>query len=406
MNFHELYEFLNEHNPVWNDSGELVAAIEISESSIELITNEYGVTIEKLRIQGGNRRYKGFHQPSSLTSDTYGKVVDCYIKTTNNSVGAIYKTIECLAKAAPVSPPDKFIIFNHKDDHNYYDSEEEELVLEGKVKHYIEIAQFWSSLQENAEDYSDKSLTFLYRKKLKLSANYNVDLLKQEYGSLSRFQRILDVLAEDSHKDAKPHILQNALVNVLYHVAEEDRFGYLLKHFEQFTTKFDDGYHAYVVGFSFDDLRKEYEERYREYMVKINDLISSSLTKALMIPGVLYLTATRTQAIQTSKGLSNGLEALVVNMGIGIAAITVFMIYWCILCNERKSLGSIKDEFESLMGRLEEKSPHAVPQIEKFKHHIEDRLSNGRTYIWILIRCNLAALLFACIWIGVRTIPN
>ncbi|EHK2860570.1 hypothetical protein J7X18_004030 [Vibrio parahaemolyticus] len=403
MNFHELRDLLVKLNPTWSESGELVASVELDESIHNLILEEYDIIIDKLKIQGG-RRSNMARDPSSITSAMYGKVVDCYFKTKGNSLGEIYETVEELAKDCPVSPPDKFILFKNKDENTYYDSEEESLALEGKVKHYIEISRLWSCLQENSEDHSDKSLTFLYRKKLKIRAKYDVSLLKQEYGSLNRFQRILDVLAEDSHKDAKPHILQNTLVHVLYHVAEEERFGYLLKHFEQFTTKFDDGYHAYVVGFSFDDLRKEYEERYREYMVKINDLISSSLTKALMIPGVLYLTATRTQAIQTSKGLSVGLEALIVNMGIGIAAITVFMIYWCILCNERKSLESIEDEFESLMGRLEEKSPHAVPQIEKFKRHIKDRLQNGKTYIWILIRCNLFALLFACIWIGIRTI--
>lgn len=404
LNFHELRDLLVELAPAWTESGDLIASVELNESTHRLLSEEYDITIDKLKIQGG-RRSNMARDPSSITPAMYGKVVECYFKTKGNALGVIYQTIEELAKDHPVSPPDRFILFKNSDEHSYYDCEDHNLVLEGKVKHYIEISLLWSRLQENAEDYSDTSLTFLYRKKLKLRAKYNVSLLRQEYGSLNRFQRILDVLAEDAHKDAKPHILQNTLVHVLYHVAEEERFDYLLKNFEQFTTKFDDGYHAYVVGFSFDDLRKEYEERYREYMVKINDLISSSLTKALMIPGVLYLTATRTQAIQTSKGLSAGLEALIVNMGIGIAAITVFMIYWCILCNERKSLASIEDEFESLMGRLEEKSPHAVPQIAKFKSHITERLRNGRTYIWILIRCNLVALLFACAWIGLRALP-
>ncbi|MBF4312897.1 hypothetical protein EAY03_24340, partial [Vibrio anguillarum] len=196
-----------------------------------------------------------------------------------------------------------------------------------------------------------------------------------------RFTRILKDLDSDSHKDGKTHILQNSLVGLLGHIPEKERFEYLLLNFTKFTSRFDDAYHAYVVGFSFDDLRKEHEERYREYMVKINDIVSSSLIKALMIPGALYLTATRTLAIQSSKSLANATEAGIVNVGIGIAAIAICMIYWWILCNESSSLSSIKVEYKSLMGRLRDKSADAHRAIEDYIEVLDKKITNAESAI-------------------------
>jgi hypothetical protein len=399
LNLNELFEFLKTKHARWTSSNELLVTFALDRESHDFLTQHFGKVVKKFRL---DREHK-LRQPTEISTKMYGKrEVICHIETKNNSVSPIYQSIENLANGHPIDPPTKFIIFNADKDDLAYDKDHN-IVVEGKVKHYLEISDFWNHLRNNAEDHTPNSLTFLYRKKLKISARYDVRLLKKEYGGLSRFKRILEDLSEEAHKDAKPHILQNALLACLYEINEAERFKYLLENFDKFTKKFDDGYHAYVVGFSFDDLRKEYEERYREYMVKINDLISSSLTKALMIPGVLYLTATRTQAIVTSKGLANSYESLVVNLGIAVAAIIVFMIYWCILCNEKKSLGSIRDEFVSLMNRLEEKSPQALTAIKTFKDNIDERLISGHKTIEVLLIANIASLIASLSWVAIRT---
>ena len=401
MNNRELYDLLILYPPYWNKNGDLISQVELT-AEVHSFWKERGeLVICKVNLVGERK----FRDHTMVTEAMYGKkTLQLFWKTADNTICPIFQNIELLAGRKPVTPPSSFIIISEDGEVKLIDINDVDFVAQGKVKHYLQIAELWQSLEDNAEDSNSEILTFLYRKKMKIEPKYDVKLLSNEYGGLSRYQRILSHLSDDAHKDAKPHILQNALVSLLYHLPESKRFESLLKNFEGFTVKFDDAYHAYVVGFSFDDLRKEYEERYREYMVKINDLISSSLMKALMIPGALYLTATRTQAIQTSKGLTSGLESLVVNMGIAIAVISVFMIYWCILCNERKSLKSIGDEFESLMGRLEEKSPHAVPKIKTFKENIENRLESGKTYFWILSKCNILALVMSLSWVVLRCI--
>ena len=397
----ELKELITLQLPVWDDKGKLVTKVDLTSEIHSFLKEKGGSSVSQVKFAGE----KFFRDHTQINESMYGvKKLIIFWKTNNNEICPIFQSIEHLAKVKPVEPPKKFIIIENNGDSIFVDREKKGFKPEGKLKHYLEISELWETLKENAEDFTAKGLTFLHRKKMKLIPQYDVELLSQEYDGFSRYQRILGHLSDESHKDAKPHILQNSLISLLYNIPEQKRFEYLLQNFSCFSIKFDDAYYAYVVGFSFDDLRKEYEERYREYMVKINDLISSSLTKSLMIPGVLYLTATRTQSIQTSKGLLNGIESLIVNVGIGSAAIIVFMIYWCILCNEKRSLKSIEDEFKSLMGRLEEKSPHAVSKIKVFKDNIFDRLSSGFLYINILSKCNFLSLFMSLSWVVLRSI--
>lgn len=399
----KLCDLLIELNPRWNASGELVACVNLNQQSHDIILKADACgLIDRIKVKGD----KAYRSVTEIASSMYGiKDIICVIKIGANDVVPVYRTIADLADKLPVNPPSQFVIFESKQSFTLCDQNDKSFAPKNEIKHYLEIAKFWQSLKDNSDDSTTQSITFLYRHKTRLLAKYDTSVLTNEYGGLSRYQRILEELSDESHKGAKSHILQNVLLNILYHIPENQRFEHLLNCFESFTTKFDDAYHAYVVGFSFDDLRKEYEERYREYMVKINDLISSSLMKALMIPGALYLTATRTQAIQTSKDLSHGLEATIVNFGIGVAAIFVCMIYWFILCNEKKSLTSIEDEFGSLMRRLEEKSPKANNSIKKFRDNIDNRLRLGFRAISILSVGNIIAVFASLVWVLVRFIP-
>ncbi|MBF4366121.1 hypothetical protein EAY40_28610, partial [Vibrio anguillarum] len=117
------------------------------------------------------------------------------------------------------------------------------------------------------------------------------------------------------------------------------------------------------------------------------------LIKALMIPGALYLTATRTLAIQSSKSLANATEAGIVNVGIGIAAIAICMIYWWILCNESSSLSSIKVEYKSLMGRLRDKSADAHRAIEDYIEVLDKKITNAESAIGMLKVINVISVL-------------
>ncbi len=403
MTTKELYQLIQQLRPIWSaDESKLHATAVLDEALLTLLT--HGVEkhfIDELVTISGNRRVRKLE---TVNDAQFGKEIHFEFKL-RSDLAPVFSSIEKLVQVNPVTPPKNFIIYQSADSNSFYDSTDNECNPTGEIKHYLEIAEIWKILR-GCCDHSGSvaEITFLYRKKLTLRSAYNPEVLKQEFDGLDRFTRILKDLDSDAHKDGKAHILQNSLFGLLGHISEKERFEFLLVNFTKFTSRFDDAYHAYVVGFSFDDLRKEHEERYREYMVKINDIVSSSLIKALMIPGALYLTATRTQSIQTSKTIAHGLEATIVNVGIGVAAIAICMIYWWILNNENSSLTSIKLEYSSLMGRLKDKSTDAYKAIEQYVQALDKKITDAESAIGMLKFINIVSVIASLVWIAIRFI--
>ncbi|HAS8545225.1 TPA: hypothetical protein I7775_23095 [Vibrio vulnificus] len=402
MTTRELHQLIQQLQPVWSvDESKLQATAVLDEALLMALT--HGVEdnfIDEMVSINGQRKVRKLE---TVNEAQYGNNISFAFNFRGEAV-PIFPSIEKLAQANPIAPP-SFIIYQSAERNSFYDSTDDECNPSGEIKHYLEIAEIWKILKGCCDHtISVTEITFLYRKKMTLKSIYNPDVLKQEFDGLDRFTRILKDLDSDAHKDGKAHILQNSLVGLLGHIPEKERFEFLLVNFTKFTSRFDDAYHAYVVGFSFDDLRKEHEERYREYMVKINDIVSSSLIKALMIPSALYLTATRTQAIQTSKTISHGLEATIVNVGIGVAAIAICMIYWWILNNEKSSLTSIKLEYSSLMGRLKDKSTDAYKAIEQYVKTLDKKITDAESAIGMLKFINVLSVIASLGWVIARFI--
>ncbi|MEZ8855803.1 hypothetical protein AB6E16_09870 [Vibrio atlanticus] len=399
MSPRELYQFIQQLSPIWNaDESKLQATAVLDGALLTALTKgvENHFVGEMVTISG-NRKVRKLE---TVNEAQFGKVITFEFNL-RGEVAPLFSSIEQLVKANPVTPPSSFIIYHSQDRNSFYDSTDDACIPTGEIKHYLEIAEIWKILRGCCDHKgSIAEITFLYRKKLTLKSTYNSGVLNLEFDGLDRFTRILKDLDSDAHKDGKAHILQNSLFGLLGHIPEKERFEFLLLNFTKFTSRFDEAYHAYVVGFSFDDLRKEHEERYREYMVKINDIVSSSLIKALMIPGALYLTATRTQAIQTSKTIAYGVEATIVNIGIGVAAICI--IYWWILSNEESSLTSIKLEYSSLMGRLKDKSIDAYQAIEQYVITLDTKITSAESAIRMLKYINILSGLASVMWVLCR----
>lgn len=406
MKLQELFTCLKHYKPNWTEGGKLTCVVVVDEALIGFINGISGNLVfeELCQVKG----IKTKRPLSSVTETLIGKTV---ILTVRNEIddAPIFDSVDNLAKKYPVLNPEKFIIFINPDSAYVFDPASESQGATGQVKHYLEICRIWKKLKQYCDHASSTAeITFLYRKKLSIQSKYSQSILETEFDGLERFLRILSDLDNEAHKEGKNHILQNTLVAVLGNIQENERFEYLLTNFTKFTSKFDDAYHAYVVGFSFDKLRKEHEERYREYMVKVNDLISSSLTKALMIPGALYLTATRTQAIQSAKTVSDVttvsvVDVSVVNLGIAVAAFAIFVIYWRILSNEKNSINAVKTEYESLMGRLKDKSPDASKTIEDSVNTLRRKIQSAKTTIFGLNVINMLAFLASLEWLVANT---
>ncbi|EFK2938006.1 hypothetical protein A8530_003602, partial [Escherichia coli] len=126
------------------------------------------------------------------------------------------------------------------------------------------------------------------------------------------------------------------------------RFRTILKRFSTFVERFEENYHAFAVGFSFEKIRKEYEEKFRDYLSKINSVLSESLTRSLAIPASTVLTFT---AIKS--GSEGAVHDILLNSGTFFVSLFVLFTTFFTVKFQLNFLKITKDEFLGLFSRFE-----------------------------------------------------
>ncbi|MEC4740015.1 MULTISPECIES: hypothetical protein [unclassified Shewanella] len=388
----EIFEALP---PKW-EGDDLVAEVILSDRNLELIkkASVHNLVSEYVGVVGSRVKRKKLVE--DFCSKNYGETVRVFF---NVDIGPVrfFENFESLIETHPTEKPSSFVVTSEAEGVIYYPCE----TPSGRLKHYLEVHSLWSALLDKSDDDTANGLTFLYKGKLYLNGLYSASCLENGFDGLTKF---LSLLQKDKpHEVEKGHILQNTLHSFLYHVETDDKFAYLLSNFSSFSLKFDEAYQAYSVGFSFDKLREEYEERYRDYMIKVNDLISASLIKSLTIPAVIFLTSTRTQAVATANSGASHDEIIAVNIGVGLVALIVSVVFSMMMISELQSIKSIKAEYESLMGRLEKKSSEAFNAIYIFRKNLRSKLIYANTVLLSLILFSIVHATISLLWVTSRT---
>ncbi|MDB2386172.1 hypothetical protein N9W21_02360, partial [Shewanella sp.] len=390
---HEIFRVLS---PKWvNEPLSLVAEVVLSSESLALIkkASSHNLVGEYMGSLSGRNKRK---RPVEDFSDkNHGDRVSVVFNVDSGPV-RFFNKLDDLVATHPTEKPSNFIVTSEAEGSIYYPCK----TPSGKLKHYLEVLSLWAALLDKSNDNTANGLTFLYKGRLYLSGNYNASCLENGFDGLTKF---LSLLQKDKpHEVEKGHILQGILHSFLYHVDKEDNFEYLLNNFSSFSLKFDEAYQAYSVGFSFDKLREEYEERYRDYMVKVNELVSSSLAKSLAIPATIFLTSTRTQAVITSKSNTNTEEIIAANVGIGLVALIVSVVFSMMMISELQSIRSIRIEYESLMARLESKSSEAFEVISAFRRNLRNKLIYAKMVLISLIVFSVVNAVVSLLWVASR----
>ncbi|QLE83925.1 hypothetical protein FLM48_01765 [Shewanella sp. Scap07] len=390
----EIFEGLS---PVWSDDAStLIAEVVLNDRTLKLIKKAaaHNLVSEYIGAVGG--RIKRKESVNSFYSESYGKKVEVSFNVDSGPV-RFFKDFNSLIATHPTVGPSNFVVTSEIEGVIYYPCK----TPSGRLKHYLEVHSLWSVLLERSDDVTANGLTFLYKGKLYLNGEYTVSCLENGFDGLTKFIRLLQ--KDKAHEVEKGHILQNTLHSFLYHVETENKFAYLLSNFSSFSLKFDEAYQAYSVGFSFDKLREEYEERYRDYMIKVNDLVSTALAKSLMIPAAIFLTSTRTQSIITSKSSETSNEIIAANAGVALVALIVSVVFFMMMISELQSIKSIKTEYKSLMGRLEKKSGEAFKAIIDFRKNLENKIAYARAVLYSLILFSIIHAAISLWWVISRT---
>lgn len=231
--------------------------------------------------------------------------------------------------------PQHFMIID--EDYRIY-SDDEDHPLVNSYRKVIELITHLKNVVDHENN--PASLVYLCHSKLTVDIVYGKQAL--ENLNASNFEMFTETMQEPEHGNQKKYILQEILFNMLLQVIQRDRFESLLIRLQEFLIQFEHGYRLFVTSFSFDNVRREYEEKYREYNGKLNASISDVATKALATPITMLFSISNISATSTA----------VSNYAIAVSSILVSTFIIFLVRSNSDNLSAIEDEYTNLFNRL------------------------------------------------------
>jgi hypothetical protein len=247
-------------------------------------------------------------------------------------------------------------------------------------KNYLKLSSICEFIDEVALPTSDTNVrTIIFGRDINI-----IYMLKEsDLDHTLSTEAIERLLHKDLHHEAKIALVREALVKFLKDKGTNQRFGYLISNFNAFSSELLLSYQGYVEQYTFDKVRKEYQEKRTEYIQKVNEAYSDIGARVLAIPAGLWLAVFKLE------------EATIGSFGF---VKNIIILTLCILCMcyaifnfsaQFSILESIKDEYQSLFERLANEHEDESENIISAKVHID---INANWTWWKLTLSNFATV--------------
>jgi hypothetical protein len=236
-------------------------------------------------------------------------------------------------------------------------------VPSGPAASYLQTVELAQLLAEQA-DHQDRiggkpRLIFLHKAALTLPIVYKAGDLSEP---LDGVDQLAELLGSGEHKEQKRSILKAVLHDRLINEPDEtQRFRRLLRHLPQFVREFRERYQLFVCEFDFEEVRKELEEKRRDYLVRLNATFHDMGAKLLSVPVAFYLAFTKMKPLP-AKG--DPFEAVLLNAVVTLAVLLVSLYIWMLLNSHRHTLLATAEEYNALLTRWYEKLPFPEQRAE------------------------------------------
>ncbi|MBU2869650.1 hypothetical protein [Colwellia sp. E2M01] len=257
-------------------------------------------------------------------------------------------------------------------------------VIEGETKHYLSIIKLVEILIEHAdhtENLSDlvvDKVTYLHKSRIDIQMLFDKHDLVD---SLDGITAICSYFDDNSHKEQKISILKEALFGLGIANNSENKLSYLIKNFGEFSKRFIENYNLFVSEFSFDEVRKEYEEKKRDYFIKLDEIFSSVQSKMLGIPISLALASFKLSTIVDEKSFW-------ANLFLSISIIVYSAMMIMLIKNQKHSLKALKSEFTSQMNRLKHQYSEQYEKIQDMITDLDNRHDYQKSCLnWFYVMC-------------------
>ena len=276
-----------------------------------------------------------------------------------------------------------------------------------KYKTYCAISKVFSLLNDISDTkISDTEHVYIFGHALTLNFSVSESSLIHTIDT----SVLEELLSKDIHNEAKTSLVKEALVRFLKNINEKERFDYLISHFNGFSTELLVSYEQFLKNYTFDKVRKEYQEKKTDYIARINKVFDDIATKTLAVPAGLWFAMNQIGTaspgnLQEAKNLATVLIA-------GLLVCLVLFNIW----GQFSVLKAIKNEYVSLFERisneyldkvsLEEAQADTRSEFEKDLVDIDNaKRELDRTEDTVFVKLSLTCCLIVLIgfWVGMLT---
>ncbi|AHE73005.1 hypothetical protein [Enterobacter ludwigii] len=324
VSFNCVKEILSLSTVVGYENGILYLKLAFEQEVFDLAfkrSEQYVLDPQYYVVMKSKEYQRNFQSWNDIPSVLKNSEVEFFTVTMNlerlrQSVEVFFDEIE-LVKERPIAS-DRFILVSSKANEGKCTICPDEF-SRNEILRYFQVSKIWGILTACSDGDTGRQLLFLSKSRIYIDLCYKFDDLAFEFDGFANFEKIFSDLL---HEQEKKHILQNVLFSFLWRVKKEDRLSKILSNFTLFSRMFQENYLSFSVGFSFDKIRKEYQEKFRDYLSKLNSIMYDTLTRSLAIPvsGVISFAA---------MGNFDNINSWVINLAaIVLAFYTTFTIHY------------------------------------------------------------------------------
>ncbi|WP_165742302.1 hypothetical protein, partial [Pseudoalteromonas sp. Z1A6] len=229
-----------------------------------------------------------------------------------------------------------------------------------KFTNYQNISKVFQLIQKLANDTEGGERTIFYERPL----TFDFTLSESDLEHAVDLEVLNKILDKDLHKEAITCLLCKELVSFLKDVDVKKRFSYLIQHLSSLIFNVQLSYQGYVENYTFDKVRKEYQEKRSEYTNKVYDKFDSVATKLLSLPAGIWFATTQIEP-STFGSMEFAKNVTVLVTVASLVVILVFSLY-----SQYSNLEMLKKEYVSLFDQLAVNFEDEAADIRKAKEEI------------------------------------
>lgn len=224
------------------------------------------------------------------------------------------------------------------------------------------IYEFINFLSENTK--SDQGTIFFNR-----SDKFKFTLTENDLKECLDIQTLETLMNKDMHREAIIHLMCKEVTGFIKDIDEKDRFSHMIRHLNPLITNILHSYQSFVDDYSFDKVRKEYNEKRTEYTKKINDTFDSVATKMLAIPaGIWFATAQIKNNAEQNFDFTRNFVVL-------MTVLCMVVVLILNILGQYSTLKELKNEYTDVFKNLKVKFADEAKEIGKISKEL-DRKNN------------------------------